>query len=47
MRSFASGPFFLAALLPPWLAPWPLALSGLLPVPLFAFLGDALGPSAG
>ncbi|WP_244880495.1 hypothetical protein [Thermus parvatiensis] len=31
----------------PWLALWPLALSGLLPVPLFAFLGDALGPSAG
>lgn len=33
----------LAALLPPWLAPWPLALAGLFLVPLFALLGDALG----
>ena len=33
----------LAALLPPWLAPRPLALAGLFLVPLFALLGDALG----
>ena len=33
----------LAALLPPWLAPWPLALAGLFLVPLFALLGDTLG----
>ncbi|GLV48324.1 hypothetical protein TJA_14800 [Thermus sp. LT1-2-5] len=33
----------LAALLPPWLAPWPLAFFGLLLAPLFQLLGDTLG----